>query len=133
MTFPPNYVKEMAASPIQREWKPQVGNWYIDIMGSKITEPILLTQDYFPFTPLHNDRINTIWLPTSDDWWERIDLKPDISLLFGRGPLDYFHLQVFNEWDISKIFYAQTKLELLSALVHWQRWGLRWEGERWMK
>jgi len=124
MTFTQTYIEMMKESPLQKEKKYlDFGNWYA----------VNLAGDFPPIIRLcRKDKSwkssSTIWLPTSDDWWEMIDSQNcsfeghSISGIWsGRFAL--------GSNPISQWFFGSSYLELISTFWHHER-GLRWDKER---
>ena len=119
MTFTLTYIDMMKGSPMQKEWKPKVGDW---VNHSKFGPLLISDMQTFHSRVEFVEESGYIWLPTSDDWWEKLNI-PLFYLL------NSFQETVFYDAPYYRQFNSLP--ELLSAFYHKQRWGMRWENNQW--
>jgi hypothetical protein len=137
MTFTPTYIKMMEKSPVQKEWKPKVGDWFEKqnniylIYFCKLTGMANQSIFYFSQDGNHVGTVrqieNAIWLPLEGDWWEMIDGDTHAKIF-----RFYYGSKKYQFTGTTPYVKLTTILELLAAFVHWQKWGLRWDGEQWI-
>ena len=127
------YVEMMEKSPFREGWEWHCGDEYIEGYGTEDEHYRIIGSDddqNLGMIATIAKRDGYIPLPSSDQWWERIDFNDSIEVSwYGSGQtLRLFWKKVGK--GVGAIF-ANSLQELLCLFVHWQK-GYRWDGEKWM-
>ena len=131
------------AEEIQREWKPQAGDWAIDVWHRnpvvvaivELSGRLLVSQ--IGGSLYENEQDKFFWLPTQEQLQEMyMNMSPDIDWV-EKGAVtlesDFSYAVTEENWE----YFVQfgTMNELWLAFVMWERYGKVWDDEKeeWFK
>lgn len=91
-------------------------------MASLLTIGITIYKESYP-----GHQPSLIWLPLEHDWWEMIEAENV-----------FIKWRMISSWLVENIKILAVNeeisfLELLCAFVHWEKYGMKWKGEKWVK
>ena len=137
------YVKMcIKAEEIQKEWKPQSGDWFVDFCGD------IKVGIGFYNHPLRLQRLKAgtkrFWLPTQEQLWERLGDKGLNKEDREKMIEDFFNFAIDNRYCgegtyklplLAPVDIFTSIQEIVFAFVMWKKYQKVWDDEKeeWVK